>query len=401
MTPESTLSTRDALREAWLDLRTRPGRSALTALGTLIGIAVLVSTLGLAASLDAQVAKRFDALTMTEVTVRARDADPAAPLAVPVDAPSRALRIDGTVAAGNLSEVKDVDGITGTPGFDPSNPAVTGVPVFAATSGLAGAVHGDVTGRFLSSWHDETGQAVAVLGRDAADRLRIADVSRRPVVFVDGRPLVVIGILDAVGRHQALLRAVIVPQGYALRQLRLSKPDQLIVETDMGAAEVVGDQLAVAVRPDLPESLTIDVPPSPEVLRRQIAGDNQALFVVLGLVSLVIGGVGIANMTLVAVLERTAEIGLRRAIGARRRHIVVQFLLSSVATAFLGAVVGTGVGMIVTTAVALAQQWPPTMSPALAAVAPLVGAAIGLGAGAYPAYRASRIEPIDALRVSG
>ncbi|MBK8461565.1 MAG: FtsX-like permease family protein [Nigerium sp.] len=116
---------------------------------------------------------------------------------------------------------------------------------------------------------------------------------------------------------------------------------------------------------------------------------------------LVIGGVGIANMTLVSVLERTAEIGLRRAIGARRRHIVVQFLLSSVATAFLGAVVGTGVGMVVTTAVALAQQWPPTMSPVLPVVAPLVGAAIDVGAGAYPAHRASRIEPIDALRAAG
>lgn len=401
MTPESTLTTRDAVREAWLDLRTRPGRSALTALGTLIGIAVLVSTLGLAASLDAKVAQRFDALTLTEVTVRARDADPAALPAVPVDAPSRALRVDGAIAAGNLSEVKDVAGITGTPGHDPSNPTVTDVPVFAATPGLVDAVHGEVTGRFLSGWHDDTGQAVAVLGRDAADRLRIAEVSRRPVVFVEGRPVVVIGILDSVGRHQSLLRAVIVPQGYALKQLRLAKPDQLIVETGMGAAAVVGDQLAVAVRPDQPESLTIDVPPSPEALRRQIAGDNQALFVVLGLVSLVIGGVGIANMTLVSVLERTAEIGLRRAIGARRRHIVVQFLLSSVATAFLGALVGTGVGMVVTTAVALAQQWPPTMSPVLPVVAPLVGAAIGVGAGAYPAHRASRIEPIDALRAAG
>ena len=401
MTPTSTLTTRDAVREAWLDLRSRPGRSALTAVGTLIGIAVLVSTLGLAASLDAQVAARFDALTMTEVTVSARDAGPDAPPALPVDAPSRALRIGGTVAAGNLSEVKNIDGITGTPGYDPTNPVITDVPVFAATSGLVDALRAEVTGRFLSGWHDDTGQAVAVLGRDAADRLRVTDVSRRPVIFVEGRPVVVIGILTSVGRHPSLLRAVIVPQGYALKQLRLATPDQLVVETRMGAAEVVGDQLALAVRPDRPDALTVDVPPSPEMLRKQIAGDNQTLFVVLGLVSLVIGGVGIANMTLVSVLERTAEIGLRRAIGARRRHIVVQFLLSSVATAFMGAVVGTGLGMIVTTAVALSQQWPPTMSPLLPVLAPLLGAVIGLGAGAYPAHRASRIEPIDALRTSG
>ena len=164
MTPTSTLTTRDAVREAWLDLRSRPGRSALTAVGTLIGIAVLVSTLGLAASLDAQVAARFDALTMTEVTVSARDAGPDAPPALPVDAPSRALRIGGTVAAGNLSEVKNIDGITGTPGYDPTNPVITDVPVFAATAALLDALRAEVTGRFLSGWHDDTGQAVAVLG---------------------------------------------------------------------------------------------------------------------------------------------------------------------------------------------------------------------------------------------
>ena len=107
------------------------------------------------------------------------------------------------------------------------------------------------------------------------------------------------------------------------------------------------------------------------------------------------------NQTLlVSVLERTSEIGLRRAIGARRRHIVAQFLLASVATALLGGLGGTAVGLVVTTAVSLIQQWPPTMPVLVPLLAPWLGAMIGLVAGTYPAYRASRIEPIDALRTA-
>lgn len=401
MTDASTLAPRDAIREVWLDLRSRPARAALTALGPLIGIAVLVSTLGLAASLDAQIAARFDALTATEVSARARSADPALPPALPADAARRALRIDGTVEAATLSEIKGIARITGTPGYDPAAVVTSDLAVFAGSPGLARLVHGEMTGAFLNDWHEETRQPVAVLGRTAADRLNIHDVTRRPVVFVDDRAFVVIGILESAARHPSLLRSVIVPQGYAHAALGLAGPEALHVETTVGAADVVGGQLGLAVRPDQPEALSVEIPPSPETTRRQVAGDTQALFLVLGLISLVIGGIGIANMTLVSVLERTAEIGLRRAIGARRRHIVVQFLLSSVVTAFVGALAGTALGLIVTAGVALAQRWPPTMPPVVPGLAPLIGAVIGLAAGVYPASRAARIEPIDALRGAG
>lgn len=133
MTP-SQLRPTDLAHEVWLDLRSRPGRTALTTLGTLIGIAVLVSTLGLAASLAAQIAARFDALTATEVTVTPPGTDTSA-IALPIDAPQRALRVNGTVAAATLSEIKNTT-ITGTPLKDPSVAAASGLSLFAASPDL-------------------------------------------------------------------------------------------------------------------------------------------------------------------------------------------------------------------------------------------------------------------------
>ena len=122
---------------------------------------------------------------------------------------------------------------------------------------------------------------------------------------------------------------------------------------------------------------------------------------VLGGVALLVGALGIANVTLLSVLERVAEIGLRRALGATRRHVAAQFLLESATVGLLGGLVGTAAGVVLTVVVAAARDWTPVLDLRLAAGAPLLGAAIGLAAGTYPAWRASAVHPIDALRSAG
>jgi putative ABC transport system permease protein len=129
-----------------------------------------------------------------------------------------------------------------------------------------------------------------------------------------------------------------------------------------------------------------------------VQGDVNGLFLILGLVSLVVGASGIANVTLVTVLERVGEIGLRRALGASRRQVAGQFLLESTAVGLLGGVVGAVFGMVVVVAVSAVREWTPVLDVRLALGAPVAGALVGLLAGLYPSLRASRMEPVEALR---
>jgi putative ABC transport system permease protein len=393
----------DLVAEALAGMVQRPARLALTALGTVLGVGAFVAVLGLTATAGGQISSRFDALAATAVTVEdGRDDAGERDLPFPRDADALVRRVDGVVDAGVWWVIDDRGNlpVTGVP--LPGARSGSATPVVAASPGLLQAIRPTVReGRLYGDLHEQRVDEVAVLGSAAASSLGITSLEGNPAVFIDGVPFTVVGIIDDVERQADTLFSVLVPRATAERFWGPPPEGQrasMLIDTEIGAARVVADQVAVALRPDAADAFRVQAPPDPRALRDQVSSDLGVLFLLLAGVCLVIGAVGIANTTMVAVLERVPEIGLRRALGAHRRHIAAQFLLESAATGTAGGLVGTSVGVVIVVAVALARQWTAVLHPAAVAPAPLIGSVIGILAGLYPALRASRIEPVEALR---
>ncbi|MFI5735904.1 ABC transporter permease [Kribbella sp. NPDC051587] len=392
---------RDVLDEALAGVAARPTRLILTTLGTVLGVAALVGTVGLGQTAAGQISEKFDLAQATRVVVEPQDKngqEGEAAAELPWDAPDRLGKLNGVDAVGTVSTldvggdlVRSVAGLNGGEG--------KALTVMSGSAGLFDAIRAVLkTGRFFDAGHDQRGDKVVVLGKHAAERLGINRVDSAPAVFIGDEPYTVIGILESVSGRAELNDAVIMPNGTAKAAYKLKSPDAVEIRTAVGAAQLIAGQAPKALQPNDPSTLKVDSPPKQGAVRKGVEGDLNALFLLLGAVALLVGGLGIANVTLLSVLERIGEIGLRRALGAARRHIAAQFLVESVIVGLLGGLLGTAVGVLLTVGVSFAKDWTPILDNSLAFGSPLLGAVIGLIAGTYPAWKASAIQPITALR---
>ena len=399
--PQPRMELRDLIAEAGAGLMARPARVGLTVLGTVIGVAALVATLGLSKTAGNQIVGRFDAIAATDVVITpAPTAQRGSPDVIPWDAEARLRRLNGVAAAGTLSEV-DVRGelVRSVPINDPLGQTELQLPVRAASPGLWRAARARLNaGRFPDAGHSARAERVVVLGANAARRLNISNLDQQPAIFIGDRQYQVIGLLGEVRRQPSLLGSITIPEGTARREFNLTAPGSVQVETNVGAVEVVTRQAPAALSPTDPTQLRVASPPDPKKLRGNVQNDLNALFLLLGGVSLLVGALGIANVTLVSVLERVGEIGLRRALGAARRHIAAQFLIESTVMGLLGGIIGASLGTLVVVGVSASRTWTPVLQPWVPLAAPLIGALIGLLSGTYPSLRAAAMEPVEALR---
>lgn len=390
----------DLFGEAIAGLLQRPARAALTAAGTVLGVGTLVAILGITGTATNQISTRFDVLAATQVTAfDARDMNVPFPTpALPPDAEQRAARLAGARASGLSWRVATATQVRAN--TDPGQ-ARRDISIYAASPGLFQATDSRIiAGRWFDRVHVDNAIPVAVVGQGAATKLGINSLQRAPAVFIDGHPFTVIGILGAAERRPELLQNIAVPTTIAQNYWGPSASEsdaRLDVITDVGAAPQVASQLALALRPDQPTAIKVPEPPNPRQLRETVNTDLNALFLGLAAICLIIGAFGIANTTLISIMERVPEIGLRRALGAQRRHILSQFLIESATIGAFGGILGSSVGLITVVSVATIKNWTPVISPLVYVLAPLIGVSVGLAAGIYPATKAARIQPADAL----
>ncbi|MFZ3558544.1 MULTISPECIES: ABC transporter permease [unclassified Streptomyces] len=398
------LAPRDLLGESVAGMLQRPARSALTALGTVLGVGTFVAILGLTATTSSQIDERFNILTATEVDIEdiGIEQNEFVRLAFPGDSDARVERLPGVEHAGVYWTV-DTRSTDATIRSSPVGDAASGerADIVAASPGvIEAAVPHVAQGRVYDAYAERTAQPVVMIGAGMASRLGITTLETHPAIFIGDQPFTVVGIIDDVKRKADLLLSVVVPRSTAVKLW--GEPGaggaKMLISTKIGAAQQVAKVAPTALRPDHPEYFKAEPPPDPKTLRSHVTSDLQQLFLLLAAICLVIGAVGIANTTLVAVLERTGEIGLRRALGARGGHITLQFLAESGALGALGGLIGTSLGTLTVVGVAVARDWTPVVHPTTVAAAPVIGLVTGLVAGLYPAWRASRIQPAEALR---
>lgn len=398
------ISFRDLMVEASYGIGGRPGRLILTILGTVLGIAAVVVTLGMAQTGAGQIAKQFDAIGATQAvaapgTSKSGNQD-VAKTRLPWDAPSRVSRLAGVESSALLATVDTKSArISAVPLVDPAAVEMANPAVIAASDGLLETVRGEMrTGRMFDSGHSDRADRVVVLGPGAAERLRINRVDSQPSIFIGEDAYTVIGIIDNVKRRSDLADAVIMPMGTARTDFNLSAPEELQMKIAVGSGTVVSEQVPIALAPNTPENIEVKAPPAGGELQRNIRGDIDFVFLALGGVALIVGGLGIANVTLLGVMERVGEIGLRRALGASRTQIAAQFIVESVVIGLMGGLIGSALGVFVVVIVSVIQQWTPIIDLGVAFGAAGLGGVIGLIAGAYPAMKAASLEPVTALR---
>jgi putative ABC transport system permease protein len=382
------LAVTDVLRVGAVGLRTRPLRAVLSALGIAIGIAAMLAVVGISASGRADLQRTLDNLGTNLLSVESGQT-----AAMPDVAPAMVARIAPVQKSAALSKLPDTVHVYRNERV--SAVRTEGVVGYAADLNLPGTVGARVTqGAWLNA-------AIAtypgvVLGTSAAQRLGITDPGML-VVIGDVR-FAVIGILAPVPLVPELDSAALIGFPAAEHYLRApGHPTTIYLRAEEQQVTAVRDVLAATANPAAPYTVVVSRPS--DALAAKLATERafNALLLGLGAVALLVGGVGVANTMVVSVLERRAEIGLRRALGARRGQIRLQFLIEALLLATLGGTAGTALGALGTAAYAFAQHWPPTVPLWTVGAGIVATACVGAVAGLYPAIRAARLAPTDAL----
>ena len=376
-------------------LRTRRLRAALSALGIAIGIGAMVAVVGVSASSQANLLATIDKLGTNLLTVSPGQNFEGNNEVLPdtsVAMINHMQNVDNDAAVYPASSAT----VLRTP-FVPAQ-ETGGIGVDAAGDGLPEVVGTSMaSGHFLDAISDRYPEVV--LGAQAASVLQITQVGGHLEVYLGNTWFNVIGVLKPALLDSAIDTTAFISLPVAERMFQVEpNPSEIYVRANVNDVTQVSNLLAPTADPQDASGVDVSRPSDALEARAAAKGQFTTLLLGLGAVALLVGAIGIANIMVISVLERRGEIGLRRALGATRRHITIQFLAESALLAALGGLAGLALGAGATEAYAVAQK-EPFVVPLYALVAsPAAGLAIGILAGVYPAMKAARLSPTEALR---
>ncbi|HEY6791217.1 MAG TPA: ABC transporter permease [Trebonia sp.] len=380
---------------ASVGLRTRKLRAALSALGISIGVAAIVAVLGLASSSQAGLLAEISKLGTNLLTVTNGQSFTGT-AELPETAPGMVGELPGVTAVQDTGDLSNVNAYR-----SPLIPSIDtdALSVDASSPGLPAAVGTSVAqGRYLNAATEN--EPIAVLGYAAAQRLGIDRIWPGEKIRVGGMWFYVAGILNSATLAPQIDSSVLIGFPAAEKYLGFDgHPTELYVRTQniQSVTTTVDNLLSYQANPSDPSGVDVSQPSSALTAQADAAGAFDTLFLGLGAVALLVGAVGVANIMIISVLERRQEIGLRRALGATRGQIRIQFLSEAILLSLIGGVVGVIMGVISTAVYAHAKGWAVVIPPE--AWVGGLGAALAIGAvaGLLPAIRAARLSPTEAL----
>jgi len=381
---------------ASIGLRTRKLRAGLSALGIAIGVAAIVAVLGLAASSQAALLDEIARLGTNLLTVTNGQTLSGGTAELPLAAPGMIGRLPGVTAVQDTGAVSNVSAYR-----SPYVPAVNtnALTVNATTLGLPAVAGTSIAqGHFLNA--ATARQPVTVLGAAAAQRMGIDRIWPGMRIWVGHQWFYVVGILNPAVLASEIDVEVLVGFPAAEKYLGFDgHPSQVYIRTvdTQAVTTAVDNLLGAQANPSNPSEVDVSQPSDVLTARAATAGALNTLFLGLGTVALLVGAIGVANIMIISVLERRQEIGLRRALGATRGQIRVQFLAEAILLSLIGGAAGVAIG-VASTAIYAHAHHEALVIPTEAWVGGL-GAAVVIGAlaGLLPAIRAARLSPTRAL----
>jgi putative ABC transport system permease protein len=390
---------RELVAVALTGLFARKVRTALLLLGPTIGVAAIIAAVGLTDSAKGDLKRKVDELGTNLVEASAASSFGSQDPVLPADAVLRARTV---ITVEKVSAVRELSNIIVTPYEEAGEKFETvPVPVLAADAELPDVLEVPlVSGRWLNDFDEQPGPRSAVIGLGLAREFDYLPGEVRSVVL-NGFEYAVVGVLSEVELEPAFDNAVFISFRAAEDDFLDDEvtPNKLYVRAQEGAEDASAEALKVAVGLGGPTEVQTELKSEALELAAQSDRQLQLIVVSMGLLAIVVGGIGIANVMSISVIQRSSEIGIRRALGHTRGTIAVQFIFEAIVVGVLGGLLGVALGVLAIAVGVTVAGWVFVLQPMLVPAGILLAVVISVVAGLYPAVRAARLEPLETLRL--